>query len=106
MRIITIDCEEPTTAPALAAERVEPNRWNGWAVPVATRAALAAFITEWAHVDPNGIWRPAGVVEEGSTLTYDDGEHDDPDVWQAVGVDSTGAALYALDGWCWIEADR
>lgn len=67
--------------------------WNGWEVPHATFAQLAAFI-EAAGFD-------GGLMEhEDGLLTYTTDWRED-DCWEKVGTTRDGEALYELDGWMW-----
>lgn len=87
---------------ALHAVRID-GTWNGWEIPVVTAAEFRRFIAANANNDPNGSWLASGVFEYTDThsMVYDDGVHDEPDVWAFVGYDDDGNALYALDGWVW-----
>jgi hypothetical protein len=85
----------------LTAVRIE-GHWNGFAIPVTTAAEFRRFVGAWSSNDPNGAWAPQGIGEVGRFLVYDDGESDEPQVWQAIDERTAdGAALYELAGWTW-----
>lgn len=105
MHAFTIDTEDIATMPTMEGEAA--GTWNGWAVPVVTGGAFAAWVRAMHDSDRNGTWTPSGVtvrLEDGA-LQYDDDEHDTPDVWAPVGTTPEGERLYALTGWTWVKVD-
>ncbi len=82
---------------ALAADHVLPDRWNGWARPIATAAAFADFLRRWRHNDPNGVWGEAFELEDRLVCTRSDDNYEDS--FPLVG----GLRLYDLSGWVWVE---
>lgn len=84
--------------------------WNGFSVPLATADQVRDFIARSAANDRNGDWSSLTVEE------WRDGHHeyvsvnrvigedvDTADTWEASGHTDDGDAVYALDGWCWVE---
>lgn len=93
--------ENRTDALALHAARLDSTR-NGLPVPVVTASEFQRFISAWSANDRNGLWNASGVIAHNDgTLTYWDGEGDDPEEWLEVGTDEHGNALYAITGWVW-----
>ncbi len=93
------------TAPYLTAERTE-GTWNGFPVPVATADAFVAYMAalregEGGEVEPFPHDFMITVREGDGALVYED--VDGVEEWVPVGVDESGARLYALDGWTWTE---
>jgi len=86
---------------ALAADHVLPDRWNGWARPIATAAALADFLRRWRHNDPNGVWGEAFELQDRLVCTRSDEDYEDS--FPLVGGNSAGLRLYDLSGWVWVE---
>lgn len=93
--------ENMTPALALEAEGVMEDRWNGWVRPLATAAALSAFLEAWQANDPNGVWGSA--AEVGATLLCTRSDEDEPaDVFPFVGMNNDGEMVYDLTGWTWV----
>lgn len=94
--------ENITPELGLCADRVLPERWNGWLRPLATANAFGAFLDAWRSNDPNGIW--GYVTEVGDTLVCSRPDDVEPaDEFPRAGETSDGAALYDLTGWVWID---
>ena len=92
--------ENMVSAMALRASVLLDSRWNGWARPLATAAAMADFLDRWRRNDPNGTW--GDVIESDRQLIYTDSDADEPDVFPQAGETRHGEPLYDLTGWMWV----
>lgn len=102
MDIYLDGCEEADPDLALDAHAVLPDRWNGWARPLATAAAVGRFLDAWRANDPNGTWGYVTEVDDSLICTRTDSE-DYEDIFPKAGVDDTGVAIYDLTGWAWAQ---
>lgn len=106
--MVKVNVSGDAEAPTMEAHSMAPS-WNGNAVPIVTARTFRAYVAAERANDPNGEWYGETVetiTGESAFLTYrrpSDFE-DEGDRWQACDVDpTTGAPLYALDGWTWAE---
>ncbi len=88
--------DERDSAPVLHAHHIV-GTWNGFVVPACTKNEFARYL------DAQG-WDYT-VVECGRVLLLTDSDSltdsNSREVFDAVGVDESGATLYAIDGWMW-----
>lgn len=105
--LVCLDSEPENMVPALALHcTLAPQAWNGWAWPIATAEAFAAFLAAWRRNDPNGGWGTSYVHTNRATgetrLVAEDAEGEVLDYFDQCGTDSNGAPLYSLAGWRWV----